>query len=211
MPRLQGRVLEIESLADFDTLVAEGGRTMDGWRIQAVDLRARTAALLRLDPAGALFLGCRLEPAADAHVRAGGALVFPAIPDMPFDAYRATLYAAEELYAGLSSASYADTPDARIYAWSRQRDADVERTLARALHDHAIDDALEEALAGRRAVGVMGGHAWSRGDVAYAGAARLGRMLARSGLYVATGGGPGAMEAANLGAYLSGADDGALA
>ncbi len=50
----------------------------------------------------------------------------------------------------------------------------------------------------------MGGHALDRGTTAYAEAARLGRVLAGSGLTVATGGGPGAMEAANLGAYLSG-------
>lgn len=43
----------------------------------------------------------------------------------------------------------------------------------------------------------------ARGTDAYAGAARLGRELAREGLTVATGGGPGAMEAANLGAYAA--------
>jgi predicted Rossmann-fold nucleotide-binding protein len=57
---------------------------------------------------------------------------------------------------------------------------------------------------------VMGGHDLERGTAAYREAAELGRALARSGLTVATGGGPGAMEAANLGAYLSGHDDTAL-
>ena len=47
----------------------------------------------------------------------------------------------------------------------------------------------------------------ARGTDAYAGAARLGRALARAGLTVATGGGPGAMEAANLGAYAAPFDD----
>ena len=61
-----------------------------------------------------------------------------------------------------------------------------------------------------RVVGVMGGHAMARGTAEYAGAARLGRELARAGLLVATGGGPGAMEAANLGAALAPHDDGAL-
>ncbi len=56
----------------------------------------------------------------------------------------------------------------------------------------------------------MGGHAMARGTAAYAGAARLGRELARAGFTVATGGGPGAMEAANLGAYAAPFDDGML-
>ncbi len=102
--------------------------------------------------------------------------------------------------------SYNDTPDARIYAWSRQADGDLVYPLARALHDHAIDQALADSLQGRHAVGVMGGHALARDDAQYAQAARLGRDLAAGGFYVATGGGPGAMEAANLGASLSGYD-----
>ena len=57
---------------------------------------------------------------------------------------------------------------------------------------------------GLTVVGVMGGHNAQRGTPEFAQAALLGRLLAGSGRLVATGGGPGAMEAANLGAYLSG-------
>ena len=55
----------------------------------------------------------------------------------------------------------------------------------------------------QRIVGVMGGHALRRDERAYRAAAELGRALTRAGATVATGGGPGAMEAANLGAYLA--------
>ena len=70
-----------------------------------------------------------------------------------------------------------------------------------ALHDHHVDEALEAWVAGRSLVGVMGGHALARGSEEYAAAARLGHGLG-DGLTVATGGGPGAMEAANLGAFV---------
>jgi predicted Rossmann-fold nucleotide-binding protein len=78
------------------------------------------------------------------------------------------------------------------------------------LHDGSVDDALGEYTGNRRIVGVMGGHALTREDPAYAGAARLGHGLAASGLTVATGGGPGAMEAANLGARLAEGDESEL-
>jgi len=57
---------------------------------------------------------------------------------------------------------------------------------------------------------VMGGHAFQRDSAGYADAARLGRLLAEQRLTVATGGGPGAMEAANLGAFVSAEPDSAL-
>jgi predicted Rossmann-fold nucleotide-binding protein len=56
----------------------------------------------------------------------------------------------------------------------------------------------------------MGGHALSRTDRAFAEVAALGRTLARAGYFVASGGGPGAMEASNLGAYLAPHPDDAL-
>jgi predicted Rossmann-fold nucleotide-binding protein len=82
--------------------------------------------------------------------------------------------------------------------------------VTRALHDAAIEAALDAHLAGHRVVGVMGGHAAARGEPGYALAARLGRALARHGAFVGTGGGPGAMEAAHLGAHLAAHDDDAL-
>ena len=176
---------------------------MRDWQVQGLDLTGHEDVLLRLDPRGALFLGCRIsEPTAD-RLRERGALLFPQVPDVPFDPWRPLLYTPDELYDGLA-AGYEASADARIYAWSKAvpRHGPLKNVLAQALHDSSIDDALEEFTRGRRIVGLMGGHALTRDDPTYTAAARLAHGLAASGLTVATGGGPGAMEAANLGARL---------
>ncbi|GHB76849.1 hypothetical protein GCM10010347_54060 [Streptomyces cirratus] len=198
--------IEIETLAEFDQVAARG--SLNGYRIQSVNLLERTFALLSADTSAAVFLGCAMEPDAAAKVRADGALVFPPVPDLPFNPYRSLLYTADELFAGLPQ-GYEATPDAQAYAWFQETksDGDVLSSMLRSIHDDAVSDALDEHLAGARVVGVMGGHAMARGAADYGGAAELGRTLARSGLTVATGGGPGAMEAANLGAYLAPAPD----
>ncbi|WP_424211539.1 LOG family protein [Streptomyces sp. BI20] len=200
---------EIETLDAFDA-AAEAG-ALSGRRFQALDLTDRTLALLAADTSASVFLGCAMTADADTKVRADGALVFPPVPALPFDPYRAALYTADELYADLD-AGYHRTPDARAYAWFRESlgDGDVLSSMLRAIHDDAVSDALDEHLVGREVVGVMGGHALVRGGSEYARAAALGRALSRSGLTVATGGGPGAMEAANLGAWLAPAPDSAL-
>ncbi|MFE0702822.1 LOG family protein [Streptomyces sp. NPDC058872] len=203
-PGPRGRGREIDTLAEFDAVVARPG-SLAGQRIQSIDLTDRTFALLTAITTGAVFLGCPMQPEAAAKVRADGALVFPPVPELPFDPYRARLYTPEELFEGIAHADYEETPDARAYAWfgRTKADGDIFSSMLRSLHDDAVSDALDELLDGQRVVGVMGGHAMGRGTKAYAGAARLGRTLARSGLTVATGGGPGAMEAAHLGAYLA--------
>ncbi|MFH8255082.1 LOG family protein [Streptomyces roseolus] len=209
-PRRSGR--EIQTLDEFDASLARPGG-LAGLRVQSVDLTDRTFALLASSTATTVFLGCPMEPEAAAKVRADGALVFPPVPDLPFDPYRNRLYTPDELYEGVTGpGGYEATPDARSHAWFgvTRADGDVFSSMLRALHDDAVGDALDEHLAGHRVVGVMGGHAMARGTEAYAGAARLGRSLARAGYTVATGGGPGAMEAANLGAYTAPFDDPAL-
>ncbi|MFF7753510.1 LOG family protein [Streptomyces sp. NPDC007971] len=201
---------EIESLTEFDEVVGRHG-SLARFRVQAVDLTARTDALLAVDTTEAVFLGCPMEPEAAAHVRASGALVFPPVPGLPFDPYRGFVYTPNELFASLGD-GYEGTPDARAYTWfqATKSDGDIFASMLRSIHDDAVSDALDELLAGARVVGVMGGHAMSRGTDAYAGAARLGRELARAGFTVATGGGPGAMEAANLGAYAAPFEDAML-
>lgn len=208
MPRR--RTLEIETVQQFDDHVARGATSMSGWRLQDLDLRGRGDVLRRLDPVDALFLGCLLDADVEQDLRGRGALVFPSLPDVPFDPYRAELYTPEELYDGLADGGYDATTDAAVYAWSRQHGHDLRASLAKTLHDLSVDDALRDLVQGRAVVGVMGGHALSRDSSDYRAAARLGRSLARAGLTVATGGGPGAMEAANLGAYLAEAEDDAL-
>jgi predicted Rossmann-fold nucleotide-binding protein len=204
------RTLDVESLESFDRLVAAGARTMHGWHAQSLDLRGRTAQLTALQAQGAIFLGCTFDDGVEDALRGRGALIFPKLETVPFNPYRGQLYTPAELYAGVSGSRYEDTLDARVYQWSirpgqRHR---LDATLAAALHDHSIGNALDELTgsemcAGRTLVGVMGGHAALRGTAVFEEAALLGRLLARSGRVVATGGGPGAMEAANLGAYLS--------
>lgn len=204
------RTLDIESLAGFDELVSAGAKSMHGWHAQSLDLRGRGSALAAMDAEGAIFLGCTFDPGVEEALRRRGALIFPRLTGVPFDAYRGELYSPQELYAGIRDAPYEESPDALVYQWSIQpgQRHRLDATLAAALHDHAIGDALE-ALShsvrseGRPIVGVMGGHAAQRGSSDFADAAKLGRLLTRSGRMVATGGGPGAMEAANLGAYLS--------
>ena len=201
------RVVEIQDVGGLERAIAAADGSMSGWQVQDLDLTPYELRLVGLDPQGALLLGCRMSDNFAARLRAGGALVFPSLPDLPFDPWRSTLYTAAELYDGLPD-GYGHTADATIYAWSLEHGRgrsghDLRSMLSASLHDGSIDDALEEYVEGRRIVGVMGGHALRRTDPAYADAAILGHTLAAAGVTVATGGGPGAMEAANLGARLA--------
>ena len=197
------RLLEIETLATFDAHIRRA-RRLNGWFVSSLDLTDRSDVLLAADPSGGVFLGCQFAPEVEDRLRAAGALLFPRLPDLPFDPYRPRLYDAVELY---SSGPARTSPDTLIYAWARSAAATaLSGALATTLHDHAISDALDDAtgaLDPRTVVGIMGGHALQRTDPAYAAAARLGSMLTAAGRTVLTGGGPGAMEAGNMGAYLS--------
>lgn len=115
------------------------------------------------------------------------------------DIERSTLYSPAELY---DLDVYTETFDARAYRWARASCGPAE-ALAEVLHDQAVDTALAAWVREHDLVGVMGGHAADRGTTAYADAARLGHLLGARRV-VATGGGPGAMEAANLGGRMAG-------
>jgi predicted Rossmann-fold nucleotide-binding protein len=209
------RTLDVHDVAELDAHLLPGTRSLAGWFLQSVDLRERSSQLRRVDPTGAVFLGCTFGPGDAESVQARGGLVFPRLPGLPFDPYRGGLYTAAELYdLETGGRGWTGSTDAAVYAWDRARDPhDLAATLATALHDHAVGDALDERLAALDApvVGVMGGHAVARDSPAYAEAARLGRVLAGSGRVVLTGGGPGAMEAVALGTRMAGLDGSELA
>lgn len=200
---LPGLVHEVSDPAVLEALLTSG-TSLRGSRLQGLDLTALEPQLLeRQDLAGLVVLGGKVSPALDLHLRECGAIIFPAAPDAPVRPYRGTLYTSAELYDGLAEHGYAATTDARAYGWLQDASVrhDAYITALRAIHDDAMTDALVDVVSERKVVGVMGGHALARGTDEFAAAAHLGFALAQAQYVVATGGGPGAMEAANLGAW----------
>lgn len=122
---------------------------------------------------------------------------------VPYEIGRKTLYSADELYGP-------DSYDARVYECYLHKGKHASSTkelLARSIHDYCIRKALEDFMDGRnplRTVGVMGGHGLRRTDEQYRQIVRISKALIERGFLMISGGGPGAMEAAHLGAWMAG-------
>jgi hypothetical protein len=197
---------EITSLTSFDEIL-DGSGSKRALAIQGLDLRDRDEQIREREWPHTVFLGCLLTAASDAHVSASGATIFPPFTDLPFNPYRGHLYSPEELRS--------NDLDARIYEhqarWRTNPPAPILEALAQRIHDHAIDDALQSSLTAHdKVVAIMGGHGLERDAETYRTVALVARELTRSGHLVVAGGGPGAMEAGNLGAWLSPHPDDAL-
>jgi predicted Rossmann-fold nucleotide-binding protein len=162
--------------------------------------------------AGSAFLGCDLGRDTHNLLRERGAVIVEALDHVGFEPFRADLYTNDELMSGYEAGDPATTLDARI-GIEAQLPQTPARTVARGIHDATIDAALTRFLDGAPGpiVGVMGSHSVPRGTDTYRLVAELGRDLSRAGYVVTTGGGPGLMEAANLGAWLAPFHDDALA
>ena len=187
---------------------------------QGLDLRAGSAAMARLPLSSCVFLGCRMENVLAEAAADARCLLLPAIDGLPFDPFTPGLYSPSELFdrfdPALPAESYRQCRDYLIYesyldpATHHAHPVDVDVMLLRRLHDASISGALEGLLdhaARLRAVAIMGGHDRLRTDPVYYSVAQLALTLARRGYMVMTGGGPGLMEAANLGAYCAGFGD----
>ncbi len=208
--------LEIDSEHGLRAWIADPKRPKEA-AFQALDLGPYEQKLLDIDFHGCIFIGCELTPKLAERAAKAQCLMIPPFTGKPFKAFRGTLYTPEELYKGFDPAnpgSYADTLDARVYRYFKSsHDHSLDDALARRIHDFSILDALEDNLGvwtGRGVVAIMGGHSEKRGSKSYVEIARLTRRLARDGFLIISGGGPGIMEAANLGPYLAAQPDGAL-
>ncbi len=161
-----------------------------------------------------LFLGCRIPTSLDKQI-SKDCLIFPII-EAKFNPYTSSLYTKESLFNNYEIGkpeSYENTLDKIIYnhylKTGKEAD-DIKETLLRRLHDHAITDALHDFIGNydeRKVVAIMGGHSLLRTEESYLEVAKISKKLTEEGYLMISGGGPGAMEATHVGAWMAGKND----
>ncbi|MBQ0148000.1 MAG: hypothetical protein KBS93_06045 [Flavobacteriaceae bacterium] len=157
------------------------------------------------------FLGCTFKQDEAIKLIERGAFVYPKFKNLPYNPYRGSLYTWQELMEGYDAAED-NSIDINIYKHfiKNKYNPSVSEALAQRLHDHSIDDGLrrileydKDGMTKKKVVGFMGGHSTRRGSQFYVETAIAAQLATQKGYYVVTGGGPGIMEAANLGAYMA--------
>lgn len=197
---------EIEDFASF----LDNGYTYNECCFQSIDFSLSPINWKSLKMNECIFLGCKLSDNDMIALIKKGCLIFPEVPNLPFQPYRNNLYSWQELYT-MSSISPGLTIDEEIYNRfnATKHKGSITEQLFQRLHDHSIDDGLNDFLMPqedctylRKCVGIMGGHSTKRNDLFYKKVAIIAFGLTKKGYLVCSGGGPGIMEAANLGAYM---------
>lgn len=203
----------IKTLASLEREIAD--KNLRDAVVKGVDLRKRKINWKEIDVTNATFVGCKLKSLdEECLLRTGGARVFTPFDHLPYDPFRSTLYTPDELMEGWAEGDKNHSLDFRVenhFLAHGGHDPDIVEKLAQTLHDYSIDTAIKDLLGVdektkmpvRRAVGIMGGHLTRRDDPYYYKTARLASLLGVEGYFVISGGGPGIMEAANLGAYMA--------
>lgn len=155
------------------------------------------------------ILGCKLALEDKMTLIKKGALILPVVKNLPYNPYRHQLYSWQELE---SAQENKQTTDLNIYNhfYNSRFNPGIIESLWQRMHDHAIDNAMRTLIIPdgngdfkKKIVGIMGGHGTLRNDLFYHKTAYTAKALGEKGYFIASGGGPGIMEAANLGAYFA--------
>ena len=201
---------EVRSVEELQQLLATRER-IERCVFQDMDFSALTEECGTARYFDCLFMGCTFSKPMRIQIDRS-CLIFSHI-DVPYNCFRSALYSPEDLYDHYAIGvpeSYHECYDYRVYEHYLRMGktaTDIKETLARTLHDHAMSDALHDFLAQwdeRHVVGIMGGHGLLRNDPAYRKVVMLSKRLTEEGFLMVSGGGPGAMEATHLGAWMAG-------
>lgn len=204
----------IKEVESAEALLKEGG-TLLNLTIQSLDLNEINIKWEDVKLANTTFLGCDMSEEIEITLRKKGAVIYPKIVGLPYNPYRRELYTWQELMEGYDPEND-NSIDLQIYTHFNnfRYSADINEALSQRIHDHAIDDALREVIGfdetgmtSRKCVGIMGGHGILRTDPVFTEVAITAKKLAEAGYFILSGGGPGVMEASNMGAYFGGKSD----
>ena len=200
-------IKEIEDLGAF----LEEGFSISDCCFQSVDFSKIEISWESLQFDNCIFLGCKLSSEAIKILNKSGCLIFPIVSGLPYEVFRSSLYSWQELFAESEKGGY-NTKDEEIYYHfvNNKYNGNISEHLFQRIHDHSIDDGLNDLLRPKgngeyekRCIAIMGGHGIKRNNKYYKSVAKIAYLLSRHGYFIASGGGPGIMEAANLGAYMS--------
>ncbi len=193
-------------------IALEAGGTLRHYAFQGIDFNKCMDMAMQCRFSDCLFLGGfgvdNLRERMDDSCS-----IFPRFQGLPFRAFRSGLYSAKSLYEGYRPGdpdSYKDCYDSKVYEHylkAGKQTGDIKETLARILHDHSMNDGLDDFLRSfdeKSIVGIMGGHGLSRCDESYRKVVLVSKKLTEGGSLMVSGGGPGAMEATHLGAWMAG-------
>ncbi|WP_313375386.1 hypothetical protein [Chishuiella sp.] len=157
------------------------------------------------------FLGCKFKKDEAVNLIDQGAFVYPKFPKIPYNPYRGKLYTWQELMEGYNPDDDR-SKDFEIYKHfvKHKYNLSLSEALSQRIHDLSIDDGLRRILkydkngmTKKKVIGFMGGHSIPRNSEFYNKVALAAKWATEKGYFVVSGGGPGVMEAANLGAYMA--------
>lgn len=198
----------ITQISSFKELL-KNGHSLKNSTLQALDFSELKLNWKNFAIENTLFLGCKMSLEDEMVLRQKGANIYHAPDNLPYNPFRSSLYRWQELIVQKDQKSR----DLHIYEHfsTKRYNPTINEALWQRIHDHAMDDALrqlldfdEQGMTARRCVAFMGGHSVLRTDPYFRKTVQTAKLLGENGYFIASGGGPGIMEAANLGAYLAG-------
>ena len=204
------KYIEVESQEQAQKIL-QGHSCVEKTAFQCVDFTQFIVEVENVSFRDCLFLGCKFTKS--MHYNLDGSNVVLTSLKVPYNVFKTSLYTAKSLYEGydwsngdMQNSCY----DARVYKHyleTGKRATDINETLARTLHDHSMSEALHDYLSRykeKEVVAIMGGHALLRSDKVYRQIVEISKKLTEQGKLMVSGGGPGAMEATHLGAWMAG-------
>ena len=207
---------EIEELYDLRQRMSHS-ETLRHCAFQAINFEKCGFPLENYRFEDCLFMGCIIPPRM-FYAMDEACIVLPRVK-MPYKVFPNKLYNAQSLYLhykpGYHETYYTcyDTIVYDRYMSMGKSTSDIKETLCRLLHDHSISNAIDSFVADydeKDIVAVMGGHAVKRTDPIYRQIAEISKRLTELGKLLVSGGGPGAMEAVHLGAWMAGRSEAEL-